>query len=51
MNGDLRFCVDCRKLKDVTKKDCFPVLRIDDALDMLAGAKWFFTLNLKIGYW
>jgi hypothetical protein len=37
-NGELRFCVDYRKLNDVTKKDCFPLSRIDDILDTLAGA-------------
>jgi hypothetical protein len=50
-NGELRFCVDYRKLNDVTKKGCFPLHRIDDTLDTLAGAKWFSTLGLKSGYW
>jgi hypothetical protein len=50
-NGDLHFCVNYRKLNDVTRKDCFPLPRIDDTLDTLAGAKWFSTLDLKSGYW
>jgi hypothetical protein len=39
-----------RKLNDVTK-DCFPLSRIDDTLETLAGAKWFSPLDLKSGYW
>jgi hypothetical protein len=49
--GDLRFCVDCRKLNGVTKKDCFPLPRIDDTLNTLTGANWFSTLDLKSGIW
>jgi hypothetical protein len=50
-NGDLRFCVDYRKVNDVTRKDYFPMPRIDDTLGTLAGAKWFSTLDLKSCYW
>jgi hypothetical protein len=50
-NGDHHFCVDYRKLNDITRKGCFPLPWVDNTLDMLAGAKWFSTLDLKSSYW
>ncbi|KAG1943646.1 hypothetical protein F2P79_015127 [Pimephales promelas] len=35
-----------RKLNDVTRKDAYPLPRIDDALDSLTNACWFSTLDL-----
>ena len=47
----LWFCVDYRKLNNVTKKDGYSIPRINDTLDILDSSCWFFTLDLVSGYW
>ena len=44
-DNSLRFCVDFRQLNDVTMKDSHPHLRIDQALESLAGSMYFSTVS------
>jgi len=50
-DGTLRFCVDYRHLNQITKKDTFPLPRVDDLLDQLGESRYFSTLDLASGYW
>ena len=50
-DGNLRFCIDLRKLNARTVKDAYALPRIEETLDYLAGSKWFSALDLKSGYW
>ncbi len=50
-DGSYRFCIDFRKLNAVTVKDSYPLPRASEALDSLAGACWFSTMDLSSGYW
>jgi len=49
-DGKLRFCVDYRSLNDASRKDSFPLPRIDQCLDTLVGSQWFSTFDLISGY-
>ena len=46
-DSKLRLCVDYRALNEITKKDQHPLPLISEALDRLAGAKYFTKLDIK----
>lgn len=49
-DGKLRLCVDYRTLNNKTHKDAYPLPRIEEALDVLKGAKFFCGLDLAHGF-
>ena len=48
-SGSMRFCVDYHLLNGVTK-DVYPLPRLDDTLNALAGSELFSNLDLASGY-
>ena len=49
-DGSLRLCIDYRELNKVTVKNKFPLSRIKDLFDQLAGASVFLKINLRLSY-
>ncbi|KAJ8878352.1 hypothetical protein PR048_018929 [Dryococelus australis] len=47
----VRQCIDLHKLKNVTKRNVYPLLLINEMLDIFGGAKYFSTLDCMSGYW
>ena len=49
-SGALRLCVDYRRLNAKTRKDAYPLPRIDESLDALGGARYFSAIDLASAY-
>ncbi|GBO40023.1 Transposon Ty3-G Gag-Pol polyprotein [Araneus ventricosus] len=50
-DGNWHFWVDYRRLNKITKRDVYPLSRIDDRLDCLSKAGYFSSMDLYTGYW
>ena len=50
-NGKFRLCVDYRQLNSITKRDQYPLLRVDELLDAFKNTKYFSTIDLASGFW
>jgi hypothetical protein len=48
--GQDRFCIDFRKIIEVTKADQYPILRIADILFQLARKAYFSTFDADKGF-
>jgi transposase InsO family protein len=44
--GGIRFCVDYRKLNEMTKKDRYPLPLIGETLERIGKAKWFTKVDV-----
>ena len=49
--GSWRYIINLKKLNDLTLNDPYPLPRIEDRLDSLAGSQWFSSLDPQAGYW
>ena len=50
-DGNLRLCVDYRRLNSVSRMDAYPMPRIDDVIDQMGEAIFISTLDMTKGYW
>ncbi|XP_076049696.1 uncharacterized protein LOC143030434 [Oratosquilla oratoria] len=50
-DGTQRFCIDFRRVNAVTKKDSYPLPRIEECIDRVGGSRFISKLDLLRGYW
>ena len=50
-DGGLRFCIDFLQLNSWTKKDAYPLPRMQETMESMVGTRFFSTMDLKSGFW
>lgn len=50
-NGQVRLCIDYRRLNLQTIKDAYNLPKLEDTFSALNGSQWFSVLDLKSGYY
>lgn len=50
-SGEIRLCIDYRKLNQRTIKDAYALPKLEDTFMALTGSKWFSVLDLKSGFY
>src|SRR5258705_6394172 len=50
-DGTPRFCIDYRKVNALSRLDAYPLPRVDDSLEAVAGSKYLTSWDLTSGYW
>ena len=50
-DGTLQFCMDFRCLNTHMKKDLYPLLWIQEALESMVGLAHFSSMDFKLGFW
>ena len=50
-DGDIRICIDFRRLNLQCKRDAKPIPRINETLEWMAGNSMFSSVDLMSGYW
>ncbi|KAL4008013.1 hypothetical protein ACER0C_001865 [Sarotherodon galilaeus] len=50
-NGQVRLCIDYRRLNLQTIKDAYGLPKLEDTFSALNGSQWFSVLDLKSGYY
>ncbi len=50
-NGDVRLCIDYRKLNLHTVKYSYALPNLEESFSALTGSKWFSVMDLKSGFY